>query len=72
MLEFSLDIMASTSSNLEQGYEKISRWCSHEFQAMGRDMHVDVSRTMREAITRLRKRPELLTCVFIVARIGLR
>lgn len=56
-----LDIMASTSSHLEQGYEKISRWCSHVFQAMSRDMHVDISQTMREAIRRLRKRPELLT-----------
>ncbi|KAJ6519432.1 oligomeric Golgi complex subunit 6 [Mycena sanguinolenta] len=56
-----LDIMASTSSNLEQGYEKIFRWCSYEFRQMGRDMQVEVEDTMREAIRRLRKRPELLT-----------
>ncbi|KAJ7814128.1 oligomeric complex COG6 [Mycena olivaceomarginata] len=56
-----LDIMASTSSHLEQGYEKIFRWCSYEFRQMGRDMQVEVEDTMREAIRRLRKRPELLT-----------
>ncbi|GLB45160.1 putative conserved oligomeric complex COG6 [Lyophyllum shimeji] len=56
-----LDIMASTSSNLEHGYEKISRWCSHEFRQMGRDPHVEVTSTMRQAIRWLRKRPELLT-----------
>ncbi|KAJ7293752.1 oligomeric Golgi complex subunit 6 [Mycena rebaudengoi] len=56
-----LDIMASTSSHLEQGYEKIFRWCSYEFRQMGRDMHVEVGGIMREAIRRLRKRPELLT-----------
>ncbi|KAJ7456593.1 oligomeric Golgi complex subunit 6 [Mycena latifolia] len=59
-----LDIMASTSSHLEQGYEKIFRWCSYEFRQMGRDMHVEVGSTMREAIRRLRKRPELLTDAF--------
>ncbi|KAJ7655211.1 oligomeric Golgi complex subunit 6 [Mycena polygramma] len=56
-----LDIMASTSSYLEQGYEKIFRWCSYEFRQMGRDMQVEVDEIMREAISRLRKRPELLT-----------
>ncbi|KAG5644406.1 hypothetical protein DXG03_008573 [Asterophora parasitica] len=55
-----LDIMASTSSNLEQGYEKIFRWCSHEFRQMGRELHLEVNATMREAVKRLRKRPELL------------
>lgn len=30
---------------------------------MGRDMHVDISQTMREATARLRKCPELLACV---------
>ncbi|RDB22992.1 Conserved oligomeric Golgi complex subunit 6 [Hypsizygus marmoreus] len=56
-----LDIMASMSSNLEHGYEKIFRWCSHEFRQMGRDIHLEVSPVMREAVRRLRKRPELLT-----------
>ena len=55
-----LDIMSATSSNLEQAYEKIFRWCSFEFREMGREVQVDVSPTMREAITRLRRRQELL------------
>lgn len=55
-----LDIMASTSSNLEQAYEKIFRWCSFEFRQMGREVQVEVSPTMCEAITRLRQRQELL------------
>jgi hypothetical protein len=55
--------MASTSSHLEQGYEKIFRWCSYEFRQIGRDMQIEVGKTMREAIRRLRKRPELLSCI---------
>ncbi|KAF8163792.1 oligomeric complex COG6-domain-containing protein [Crassisporium funariophilum] len=56
-----LDIMASTSSNLEQGYEKILRYCSNEYRQVGRDSQLEVSPDMREAVLRLRKRPELLT-----------
>ncbi|KAG6911409.1 hypothetical protein DXG01_016506 [Tephrocybe rancida] len=56
-----IDIMTSTSSNLEQGYEKILRWCSHEFRQKGRDFHLEVSSNMRESVKRLRRRPELLT-----------
>ena len=59
-----LDIMSSTSSNLEQAYEKIFRWCSFEFRQMGREVQVEVSPTMREAITRLRQRQELLRYPF--------
>ncbi|KAJ3994990.1 oligomeric complex COG6 [Lentinula boryana] len=54
------DIMASTASLLEQGYEKILRWCSYEFRQIGRDSQLEVSTIMREAVLRLRKRPELL------------
>ena len=60
-----LDIMSSTSSNLEQAYEKIFRWCSFEFRQMGRDVQVEVSPTMREAVSRLRQRQELLGYYFI-------
>jgi hypothetical protein len=56
-----LDIMASTSADLEQGYEKILRYCSHEFRQIGRDSQLEVSPGMREAVLRLRTRPELLT-----------
>jgi hypothetical protein len=63
-ISYRLDIMASTSSNLERGYEKIFRWCSHEFRQTGRDLHLEVSVIMRESVSRLRKRPELLTYAF--------
>ena len=58
-----LEIMASTSSNLEQGYEKLLRYCSNEFRQIGRDFQLEVSNGLREAVVRLRKRPELLTSV---------
>lgn len=53
--------MASTSSYLEQAFEKIVRWCSYEFRQIGRDGMLEVSPTMRESVRRLRKRAELLT-----------
>ncbi|KAG2052769.1 oligomeric complex COG6 [Suillus hirtellus] len=56
-----LDIMASTSSYLEQGYEKIYRWCSFQFRQMGRDAQLEVDSTMQQAIFRLSQRPELLS-----------
>ena len=56
--------MASTSSNLEQGYEKLLRYCSNEFRHIGRDFQLEVSTGLREAVARLRKRPELLTLVY--------
>ncbi|KAF8638929.1 hypothetical protein AX17_001841 [Amanita inopinata Kibby_2008] len=56
-----MDIMASTSSHLEQGYDKIFRWCSNEFRQLSRDVHYDVNPILRECVQRLRKRPELLT-----------
>ncbi|KAH7908757.1 oligomeric Golgi complex subunit 6 [Hygrophoropsis aurantiaca] len=56
-----MDIMASTSSYLEQGYEKIYRYCSFEFRQMGRDAHLEINPAMREAVRRLRQRPELLS-----------
>jgi len=58
--------MASTSSYLEQGYEKIYRWCSFEFRQMGRDVQLDVESTMQQAISRLSQRPELLSYVFTI------
>ena len=61
--------MASTSSNLEQGYEKLLRYCSNEFRHIGRDFQLEVSSGLREAVARLRKRPELLTLVYICLHI---
>ena len=57
--------MASTFSNLEQGYEKLLRYCSNEFRQIGRDFQLEVTNGLREAVVRLRKRPEFLTLVII-------
>lgn len=58
-----LDILSTTSNYLEQAYEKIFRWCSFEFRNMGRETQLEVDDVMREAVQRLRERPELLTYV---------
>ena len=58
--------MATTSTHLEAGYEKILRWCSFEFREMGKEVHVEVEPTMQEAIRRLRRRPELLRFAYIL------
>ncbi|KAG8970571.1 Golgi transport complex subunit 6 [Tulasnella sp. 419] len=55
-----LDIMSLTSSLMDQAYHKIARWCSFEFRQMGRDSQLEVGPIMREAVKRLRQRPELL------------
>lgn len=56
-----MDIMAAISSHLEQGYEKIFRWCSNEFRQLSWDMHYEVDPVLCESIQRLRARPELLS-----------
>ncbi|KAF8518194.1 oligomeric complex COG6 [Gautieria morchelliformis] len=56
-----LDIMSLTSSLLEQGYQKIFRWCSFEFRQLGKDAQLDVGSVMKEAVRRLRRQPELLS-----------
>ncbi|RDX56370.1 oligomeric complex COG6 [Lentinus brumalis] len=56
-----IDILSATATQLEQAYEKIFRHCSFEFRQMGRDANLDVDPAMREAVRRLRQRPELLT-----------
>jgi conserved oligomeric Golgi complex subunit 6 len=63
--------MASTSSNLEQGYEKLFRYCSNEFRQLGRDSQLEVNHKLRESVVRLRKRPELLTLVVFIFSTGL-
>ncbi|KAF8753532.1 Oligomeric complex COG6 [Rhizoctonia solani] len=55
-----LDIMSSTSEQLEEGFRKLHRWCLFEFRQLGRDAHVEVEPLMAEAVRRLRKRPALL------------
>ena len=59
--------MASTSSYLEQGYDKLLRYCSNEFRTVGRDPHLEVNPLLRMAIARLRKRPELIRYSLLVA-----
>ncbi|KZT27286.1 oligomeric complex COG6 [Neolentinus lepideus HHB14362 ss-1] len=67
-----VDIIAATSSNLEQAYDKIFRYLTSEFQAIGRgnrdwersvdpDANLEASPTLKEAVRRLRDRPELLS-----------
>ncbi|KAH9843151.1 oligomeric complex COG6 [Rhodofomes roseus] len=56
-----VDILSATSSYLEQAYQKIFRWCCFQFRQMGRDAQLEVGPSMREAVRRLRERPELLT-----------
>ncbi|KAF8633476.1 hypothetical protein AX15_001436 [Amanita polypyramis BW_CC] len=56
-----VDIMAATSSHLEQGYDKIFRWCSNEFRQLSRDAQYEVNQTLCKCIQRLRRRPELLS-----------
>ncbi len=58
-----IDILSATAIQLEQAYDKIFRHCSFEFRQMGRDANLDVDPAMREAVRRLRQRPELLTYV---------
>ncbi|KDQ13474.1 hypothetical protein BOTBODRAFT_111408 [Botryobasidium botryosum FD-172 SS1] len=55
-----LDIMSMTAERLEQGYQKLFRWCSFEFRQLARDAHLDVAPVMSEAVRRLRQRPDLL------------
>jgi hypothetical protein len=54
-----LDIMATTSDQMETGYKKIHRWCQFEFRQYTREGQLEVSPIMREAILRLRQRPAL-------------
>ena len=52
--------MEMTSTYLEQAYDKITRWCSSEFRTVGRESNMEASQVMREAVKRLKDRPELL------------
>ncbi|KAF8431614.1 oligomeric Golgi complex subunit 6 [Boletus edulis BED1] len=56
-----LDVMATTFSYLEQGYDKIHRWLAFEFRQIGMESQLEVTSVMREAIRRLSERPELLS-----------
>ncbi|KAF6742370.1 oligomeric Golgi complex subunit 6 [Ephemerocybe angulata] len=56
-----LDIMHSTSTALEAGYEKILRFLTHEFRRTGKDLCLEVNDTIQEGVKRLQSRPELLS-----------
>lgn len=56
-----MDIMSTTASYLEQGYDKIYRWCTFEFRRLSSENHLEVSPTMLESVRRLSQRPELLS-----------
>ena len=49
--------MATTSSHLEQAYDRLARYCVYEFRQVAQ---LEVSPIMREVVRRLGKRPELL------------
>lgn len=57
--------MARTAEQLDAAYIKVQRWCSYEFRRLGKDSHLEVSLTMREAIRRLRNRPDILRSFFL-------
>ncbi|KAF8436357.1 oligomeric Golgi complex subunit 6 [Boletus edulis BED1] len=48
-----LDVMATTFSYLEQGYDKIHRWLAFQFRRIGMESQLEVTSVMREAIRRL-------------------
>ncbi|WVO14670.1 hypothetical protein L204_102307 [Cryptococcus depauperatus] len=54
-----LDIMASTSNQLESGFNKIHKWCQFEFRQFIKDTQLEVTPVMRQAVRRLRDRPVL-------------
>ena len=60
-LQDRLDIMAMTSDLLDQGFQKLTRWCSFEFRQLGRDTQLEVDNVLRETVRRLRLQPELLS-----------
>ncbi|GAA5834551.1 hypothetical protein JCM11251_007038 [Rhodosporidiobolus azoricus] len=55
-----LDIMEYTSQHLEAGYSKIYKWLTFESRGFAKDV-LEVSATVREAVARLKNRPDLLS-----------
>ncbi|KAL5511670.1 COG6 [Sanghuangporus vaninii] len=56
-----VEIIAATSRQLEEGYDKLTRWCSLEFRQFVRDALLEVTSLLIEAVRWLRKKPELLS-----------
>lgn len=59
--KYRVEIISTTAHQLEQGYDKLSRWCSSEFRQYVRDAQLEVGPLMREVIRWLKNRSELLT-----------
>ncbi|GAA5821598.1 hypothetical protein JCM3770_005309 [Rhodotorula araucariae] len=60
-----LDIMEYTSQHLEAGFAKVHKWLTFEARGFAKDV-LEVSATVREAVARLKARPELLSEVLSV------
>ncbi|GAA6004653.1 Golgi transport complex subunit COG6 [Rhodotorula paludigena] len=60
-----LDIMEYTSQHLEAGFSKIHKWLTFEARGFAKDV-LEVSATVREAVSRLKARPDLLSEVLSV------
>ena len=56
----SIDIVTTTSQQLEQGYDKIARWCTLGFRQFVRDAVLEVTPLMVHAVKWLHKKSELL------------
>lgn len=54
--------MEYTAQHLEAGYSKIHKWLAFEARGFAKDV-LEVSQTVREAVARLKNRPELLKFV---------
>ena len=57
-----MDIMATTSTYLERGYDKNHRWLTFKFRRIGIESQLEVTPVMHEAVCRL-SQPELLSQV---------
>ncbi|GAA6008397.1 hypothetical protein JCM10207_000112 [Rhodosporidiobolus poonsookiae] len=55
-----LDIMLLTSRHLDAGFAKLHKWLLFEARGFARDV-LEVSATVREAVRRLKGRPEMLS-----------
>ncbi|BGP27772.1 Golgi transport complex subunit 6 [Rhodotorula toruloides] len=60
-----LDIMEYTAQHLEASYTKIYKWLTFEARGFAKDV-LGVSATVREAVSRLKNRPEMLSEVLAV------
>jgi len=56
--------MEYTSQHLEAGYAKLHKWLTFEARGFAKDV-LEVSATVREAVARLKSRPEQLSCVLV-------